>query len=179
MSRTGWGHCRPQLSTATLCIATFDTVCAALGPVMQLLCLSTSSPVTPGHMDTAACQLRLRRHTERRPGEMWRPLATDWGPLSAPTLGSRHFMELCWEARCCVTSYLPHKHAFVSSVDMYLHIYNGFPYRQKCWEIDNMYRYVFWLHKDVRQYIIAALVEFHFNVFLQVLVDIHIYVTEL
>ena len=59
---------------------------------------------------------------------------------------------------------------------MYLH---GFPYRQKCWEIDNMYRYVFWLHKDVRQYIIAALVEFHFNVFLQVLVDIHIYVTEL
>ena len=101
------------------------------------------------------------------------------GTTLRPDTRVRHFMELCWEARCCVTSYLPHKHAFVSSVDMYLHIYNGFPYRQKCWEIDNMYRYVFWLHKDVRQYIIAALVEFHFNVFLQVLVDIHIYVTEL
>ena len=110
---------------------------------------------------------------------MWRPLATDWGPRSTRHSGPTLYGALLRGEVLCYLLPSSYKHAFVSSVDMYLHIYNGFPYCQKCWEIDNMYRYVFWLHKDVRQYIIAALVEFHFNVFLQVLVDIHIYVTEL
>ena len=87
-----------------VCMVLHCALCAApLGPVMQLLCLSTSSLATPGHMDTATCQLRLRRHTERRGdqercGDHW-PLTGDHAPPDT-RVPSLYGALLCGEVLC-------------------------------------------------------------------------------